>query len=455
MDYTLLSCIDSRVESPMKFYGRFELGPFAPGQGLTVANSLRRSLLSQLTGTAIPLVQISGASHEYETLIGVRESVLDIILNIKQIILTSDFEFFSPQVGFLSVKGPGIVRARDLKLPNFIYAVDANQHIATLTTNGNLNMKFIIACGKNHITHSPGTIQYVDWVDLLKTTSPLPNITKPVSNSTSIQSANSEKTSSGSHLSQLNTNKYLSPPSAFYQQWKNERLLGSDLNQFGTDTNKKALSKMDLLPVDKLDQPDSTLFSSGNHKIGYFTIDATFMPVTRVNYLIQASDDLQLAKDSIILEVWTNGSIHPRHAIHKAAKALIQLFLPLQQMKNTGLNLNFGQVQLKCRQQQNDNSTANKNSSRTQSLTVSNRKSNTGLAKQNYQSDARILNLDIGNLDLTLVPYSLLKQANINTIGDLISHSKQQILEIPNFGQRWFNQIEHALVHLNLKLNPD
>jgi DNA-directed RNA polymerase alpha subunit len=43
MDYTLLSCIDSRVESPMKFYGRFELGPFAPGQGLTVANSLRRS----------------------------------------------------------------------------------------------------------------------------------------------------------------------------------------------------------------------------------------------------------------------------------------------------------------------------------------------------------------------------------------------------------------------------
>jgi DNA-directed RNA polymerase alpha subunit len=57
------------------------------------------------------------------------------------------------------------------------------------------------------------------------------------------------------------------------------------------------------------------------------------------------------------------------------------------------------------------------------------------LAKQNYQSDPRILNLDIGNLDLTLAPYSLLKQANINTINDLISYSKQQILEIPNFGQ--------------------
>jgi DNA-directed RNA polymerase alpha subunit len=52
-----------------------------------------------------------------------------------------------PTGRLLSVKGPGTIRARDLKLPDFIY-VDANQHIATLTTNGNLNMKFIIACGK-------------------------------------------------------------------------------------------------------------------------------------------------------------------------------------------------------------------------------------------------------------------------------------------------------------------
>jgi DNA-directed RNA polymerase alpha subunit len=91
-----------------------------------------------------------------------------------------------------------------------------------------------------------------------------------------------------------------------------------------------------------------------------------------------------------------------------------------------------------------------KDRSTTHSLTL-NQKSDTVLAKQNYQSDPRILNLDIGNLDLTLAPYSLLKQANINTINDLISYSKQQILEIPNFGQRWLNQIEDALLDLNLK----
>jgi DNA-directed RNA polymerase alpha subunit len=79
------------------------------------------------------------------------------------------------------------------------------------------------------------------------------------------------------------------------------------------------------------------------------------------------------------------------------------------------------------------------------------------LAKQNYQSDPRILNLDIGNLDLTLAPYSFLKQANINTINDLISYSNSKFsrFEILNFGQRWLNQIEDALLDLNLKLNQD
>jgi DNA-directed RNA polymerase alpha subunit len=87
------------------------------------------------------------------------------------------------------VSGPGTIRARDLKLPDFIYAVDA-QHIATLTTNGNLNMKFIIACGKNHITHSPELFNILDWVHLLKRTSPLPNRIKPSANFTSSESSN-------------------------------------------------------------------------------------------------------------------------------------------------------------------------------------------------------------------------------------------------------------------------
>ena len=98
MDHLLLSCIESRVENNTSFYGRFQLGPFELGQGLTVGNALRRTLLSELRGLAITAVEIQGASHEYSALLGVRESVLDILLNLKQVVLTSEFQINEPHV---------------------------------------------------------------------------------------------------------------------------------------------------------------------------------------------------------------------------------------------------------------------------------------------------------------------------------------------------------------------
>lgn len=177
MEHFLLSCIESRVENNCSFYGRFQLGPFDLGQGLTVATALRRTLLSELRGLAITSVAIQGASHEYSTLSGVRESVLDILLNLKQVVFArvdSEFETESfknlgnkkllpePQIGFLKVCGPGIVKARDMKLPPLIQCVDPDQYIATLTSNGNLEMKFIISEGKNYIvqTISPAKLSF-------------------------------------------------------------------------------------------------------------------------------------------------------------------------------------------------------------------------------------------------------------------------------------------------------
>lgn len=475
MNHTLLSCIDSRVVGPMKFYGRFELGPFAPGQGLTVANSLRRSLLSQLTGAAIPLVEISGALHEYETLTGVKESILDILLNIKQMILTSDFEFFSTQVGFLNVKGPGIVRARDLKLPNFIYLVDPNQYIATLTTNGSLSMKFVIACGKNPITHTPGSSVNSNWVALLKKASPPFALAKTSASTPMNYERNKESSQSLKLQRKFSKSELLKQPKStssslfFYQQWKNERTLNLNGNHFGTKITKKISSKVKLssptpLATESNNRPVllDTLVSNKYSKIGYFTIDATFMPVTQVNYLIQSTDSLQLAKDRVILEVWTNGSIHPRHAINKAAQALIQLLLPLQQMKNTGLSFT-NQHQSKANNIQSKDFT----SQLTHSNSLPNKLNNqeirpsdsiektTFSSQQNVQFDVRILGLDIGNLDLTLRPYSILKQANIHTIRDLLSYSKNQLREILSLAPREFNQIELALFDFNLHLKMD
>lgn len=349
MTYTLLSCIDSKIIDPIKFYGRFELGTFAPGQGLTVANALRRSLLSELPGTAITLVQITGASHEYETLVGMRECILDLLLNLKQIILTSDFEQFTAQVGFLTVKGPGIVRARDLKLPFFIYCIDPDQYIATLTNEGQLNMKFLINCGKNFLTHNASSSHYFDWVNLLKKEQPI-NL-KTDKNCQNISSSVYKKWQNEikKHLEndfEITHNKEV----PFKKQINSN--INNDLINKKNNTNKNSLTSLTKLGLNKkINSKEHNNLSKNSflqtekltNKIGYFPIDAIFAPITRVNYTVESKQDLNSVKETIILEIWTNGTINPRHAIHKAVKSLIQLFLPLQQIKTNIYNKNkFG-----------------------------------------------------------------------------------------------------------------
>ena len=87
MSQFLISCEESRIENNKSFYGRFYLGPFDSSQSVTIANTLRRTLLSELYGLAIVSVEIEGANHEYSSLPGVKDSVLDILLNLKEIVL--------------------------------------------------------------------------------------------------------------------------------------------------------------------------------------------------------------------------------------------------------------------------------------------------------------------------------------------------------------------------------
>lgn len=176
MNQILISCKESRIENNRSFYGCFNLGPFEAGQSLTVANALRRTLLSECTGVAIVSVMIENVHHEYSTLPGVRDAVLDILLNLKELVLkktknknavvgperpskqniASVYEgvgesFFPPVVGYLKVRGPGVIRAKDLRLPPVIQCADPEQYIATLGDDGFLNMQFIIMEGKNYI----------------------------------------------------------------------------------------------------------------------------------------------------------------------------------------------------------------------------------------------------------------------------------------------------------------
>ena len=123
-----LSCIESHVDESKNVYACFKIGPFEKNHTLTIANNLRRTLLSELSSLAIIAVKIQGVKHEYSSMVGVRESVLDILLNIKQIALTSTFQIQAPYLAYLSASGPGIVTAGDIEFPSFLKCVDPGKN---------------------------------------------------------------------------------------------------------------------------------------------------------------------------------------------------------------------------------------------------------------------------------------------------------------------------------------
>ena len=97
-----------------KDYGKFELSPLESGYGLTVGNALRRVLLSSLPGAAITSATISGITHQFTTLAGMKEDVVEFLLNLKQVRLSYSGE--KPVEVSLSATGPGKVKAGDIKL---------------------------------------------------------------------------------------------------------------------------------------------------------------------------------------------------------------------------------------------------------------------------------------------------------------------------------------------------
>ena len=119
--------------------------PLEPGFGYTLGNTLRRTLLSRIPGAAVTSIQIEGVEHEFSTVPGVVEDVVDIILNIKRIVVR--MEDNDVQTLYLSAKGAGVVTAGDLKLPAGVEIVNPDLHIATLSASGRLEMEMTVAPG--------------------------------------------------------------------------------------------------------------------------------------------------------------------------------------------------------------------------------------------------------------------------------------------------------------------
>jgi len=297
-----VQCLKSATNKPTELYSKYSIGPFLKGQSTTVGNAIRRVLLSNLQGIAITGVRITGIDHEFSTISNVKEDVVDILLNLKQIVLneTGINDITEPILARLNIKKTGIITANDIELPDSITLVDPRQYIASLTTQGNLEMELLINKGQNYFTS--GKLEYTI--------------------------------------------------------------------------------------------PES-----------FLAVDAVFMPVTKVNFFVETSrNSSSFELESLILEIWTNGSVLPDEALSSSAEILENTF---------GL------------------------------LKVTNTFSSSSSIETPVQEEKSeyLETVFIEELELSVRAYNCLKRANVHTLSDLLQYSADDLLEFKNFGQKSADEV--------------
>ena len=129
---------------------KFAISPLEPGFGHTLGNSLRRTLLSSIPGAAITQVRFDDALHEFTTLQGVKEDVTDIILNLKDLVITSTSD--EPVIVRLDVRGPAEATAADIAVTAEVEVLNRDLHIATLNTKGRLAIDLTIERGRGYVS---------------------------------------------------------------------------------------------------------------------------------------------------------------------------------------------------------------------------------------------------------------------------------------------------------------
>ena len=298
-----VQCLQSTEKTETELYSKYYIGPFIKGQSTTIGNTLRRVLLSSLQGLAIVGARINDINHEFSTIPQVKEDVIDILLNLKQIVFKGNIN--EPTLARLKVKGPGIITAQDIELPPNVKLIDPRQYIATITAKGDVEMEFLITRGQNYLKN------------------------------TTLES---------------------------------------------------------IIPS------------------GFLSVDAIFMPVKKVNFFVETAQTGNSSElESLILEIWTNGSLTPAEALSTSAEVLGNSF---------------------------------------ELLKITNTTSTLAINKEIYQAEENPEQLDtifIEELELSVRAYNCLKRANIHTVSDLMKYSANDLLEFKNFGQKSADEVCESL----------
>ena len=160
MEYHITLPSKPRIVSEEDMQGVYEIDSLYPGYGHTLGNSLRRIILSSLPGAAVTQVKIEGVPHEFATIEGVRETVMEILLNLKRVhfVLHGD----EPQTISLMAKNTGEVTAKDFNLPSQVEIKNPTQHIADLSGKAVLELEATIERGLGYVAREVLTKDKVD-----------------------------------------------------------------------------------------------------------------------------------------------------------------------------------------------------------------------------------------------------------------------------------------------------
>lgn len=140
-----------KTEIEENAYGRYTIEPLAQGYGQTLGNSLRRVMLTSLSGVAVTSVKIEGVKHQYATLPGLKEDIVEFLLNVKKIRLTIEGDEIGKMT--LSKKGPGVIKAGDIEAAAGITIVNPELVLGTLADKkAEISMELVVQKGFGYIT---------------------------------------------------------------------------------------------------------------------------------------------------------------------------------------------------------------------------------------------------------------------------------------------------------------
>lgn len=148
-DFQMPKRLDCEEGQYTELYGKFVAEPFERGYGVTLGNSLRRILLNSIEGSAVTSIKIDGVRHEYSTLPGVMESVTEIVLNVKNLILRLHSKI--PKTIYIKVDKKGEIKAGDIICDETIEILNPDLHIATLSRDTHFSMELEVARGRGYV----------------------------------------------------------------------------------------------------------------------------------------------------------------------------------------------------------------------------------------------------------------------------------------------------------------